>query len=111
MELAHLQVTQWRLRNPRQVPALIEAVGAGAALPPVLLAELEDGTVYIHDGHHRCLAYLLSGRIRLGWGEFILLQVEHARAIRGFLCDPAVVRRLRGEEAASAEEVGGIQRA
>lgn len=98
MNLNRVFVTQWRLRNPSQLPALVEAVGCGAPFPPVLLAELEDGTVFIQDGHHRSLAFVLAGRTKLNWGEFTLLQVEHARPMRGKLMDAAVIKRLLGQQ-------------
>ena len=96
MNLDRVFVTQWRLRNLAQLPALVEAVGDGACFPPVLLAEMEDGTVFIQDGHHRCLAFVLAGRTELRWGEYILLPVEHARALRGKLMEAKVIKRLMG---------------
>lgn len=95
MELEHIHVGQRKLRNPEQVAAMLATLDEGGALPSVLLAELEDGTVYIQDGHHRCLAYVLAGRKTLEWGEYLLLQVERGRARFGKLTDPAVIKRLR----------------
>ncbi|MGV3661615.1 MAG: ParB/Srx family N-terminal domain-containing protein [Prosthecobacter sp.] len=94
MNLNRVFATQKRLRNPAQLPALVEAVGHGAPFPPVLLAELEDGTVYIQDGHHRCLAFVLAGRTSLNWGEYVLLPVDHLRPLRGKLMDQEVIERL-----------------
>jgi hypothetical protein len=96
MNLYRVHVTQWRLRNPAQVPALIEAIRDNAMIPPVMLAELEDGTVFIHDGHHRSIAFWLAGKTQLEWGDYILLPVDHPRVMRGKLADPAVRRRLLG---------------
>lgn len=100
MNLSRVFVTQKRLRNLAQIPALIEAVGDGGLIPPVLLAELEDGTVYIQDGHHRCFAFLLAGRSTLHWGEYIHLPVDTARPMYGRLTDPTVLLRLLGPGAA-----------
>lgn len=97
MELSRIYVTQRRLRNPAQIADLIQGVGALSCLPPVRLGELEDGTVFIMDGHHRCLAYLFTGRITLYWAEFILFPVEFPRAIFGRLTDPTVIQRLLGK--------------
>lgn len=96
MDLDRVFVTQWRLRNPSQLPSPVEAVREGAPFPPVLLAEMEDGTVFIQDGHHRCLAFVLAGWKTLRRGDYTLLLVDHARPMRGRLIDAAVVRRLLG---------------
>jgi len=94
MELNHIFVTQRRLRNVSQLPDLIREVGSSLRLPPVILGELEDGTVFIIDGHHRCLAFHLSGRTSLRWGEYLLCQVDQPKAMFGRLTDPNVVDRL-----------------
>jgi hypothetical protein len=97
MELHRIFVTQRRLRNSAQLPALIREVGLSLRVPPVVLGELEDGKVFIIDGHHRCLAYLLSGRDSLLWGEYVLCPVDHPKAMFGKLTDLSVIRRLLGE--------------
>ncbi len=96
MELKKIQVGQARLRNPGQLAEMVATIEEGGALPPILLAELEDGTLYIQDGHNRSVAYVLAGRASLNWGEYILLPVEHARALKGKLTDPQVLERLQG---------------
>jgi hypothetical protein len=86
MQIGKINITHWNLRNPSQLPAMVQTIAEGGALPPVRLLELPDGTVQIQDGHHRCLAYWLSGRILLHHGEFILYPVEKSsRAARGTL--------------------------
>ena len=70
MQLGQICVTHWKLRNPAKVTEMVEAILRGDLLPPVQLLELPDGTVRIQDGHHRCLAYWMSGRTRLCWGEY-----------------------------------------
>lgn len=97
MELHRIFVTQRRLRNPAQIPKLIRAFGVDLCVPRIRLGELEDGTVFIIDGHHRCVAALLSGRTRLHWGEYILYPVENPRAMFGQLTDHKVLTRLVGE--------------
>jgi hypothetical protein len=76
MKIHKIYVTQRKLRNPAQVTGMVVAIRAGECLPRVILAELEDGTVEIQDGHHRCLAYWLSGREELEKGEYLLVQLE-----------------------------------
>ena len=98
MELNHIFVTQRRLRNVAQLPDLSRDVGVSLRVPPVILGELDDGTIFIIDGHHRCVAYLLSGRTTLQFGEYILCQVETGRAMFGRLTDPKSIARLLGPE-------------
>ena len=79
-----------------QLSGLIRDVGLSLRVPQVVLGQLEDGTVFIIDGHHRCLAYHLAGRVALAYGEFILCQVDHPKPMFGRLTDPDVVGRLLG---------------
>ena len=98
MELNHIFVTQRRLRNVAQLPDLTRDVGVSLRVPPVILGELEDGTVFIIDGHHRCVAYVLSGRTTLQFGEYILCQVETPKAMFGCLTDSKTITRLLGTD-------------
>lgn len=50
----------------------------GRSFAPIHLLELPDGTILIPDGHHRSLAYWLSGREWLDYGEFIFFRVERS---------------------------------
>lgn len=40
--------------------------------PAIQLTQFEDGCVYIHDGHHRCVATFLGGRHELRADEYEL---------------------------------------
>ena len=73
MDLGSIFVSHWKLRNPSQVPGMVEAILAGELLPPIVLFECEDGVVQILDGHHRAAAYWISGRGALFYGEYVLL--------------------------------------
>ena len=97
METKHIFVTQRRLRNVEQLPDLIRGVGLDLRIPQVVLGQLEDGTVFILDGHHRCLAYHLAGRTSLAYGEYILCQVDYPKAMFGRLTNQGVVARLLGK--------------
>ena len=79
-----------------QLPDLIREVGVSLRMPPVILGELEDGTVFIIDGHHRCVAYHLAGRTSLRFGEYILCPVDHPKAMFGRLTDLKTITRLLG---------------
>jgi len=94
MELDRIYTTQRRLRNAGQVAEMVSTLAEGGTLPAVMIGELDDGTCFICDGHHRCLAYHLSGRKKLSWGEFLLLPGANPRSLRGRITTPEVVRRL-----------------
>ena len=96
MELQDVFVTQRRLRNVAQLPELIRVSGASLRVPAIVLGELPDGTVFVIDGHQRCVAAVLAGRASLEHGEYLLCQVEHPRPMFGRLADQAVVSRLLG---------------
>lgn len=78
MYLGQLNITHWNLRNPAQIDEMVQTILEGGALPPIHLLELPDGMILIQDGHHRSLAYWLSGREQLAYGEFILFQVDRS---------------------------------
>jgi hypothetical protein len=90
MNINDIYVTQRTLRCPEQVPAMVTAIEQGDPLPLVVLSEFEDESIQIEDGHHRCLAYWLSGRRDLGQVEYLLVQRElrnnHKRRF-GFVSD------------------------
>lgn len=76
MHLASLYVSQRRLRNPAQVPALIEAVLNGDPIPPIALSEDDDGSIQVEDGHHRVTAFWLAGRQNLHPQDYLLLAIS-----------------------------------
>lgn len=73
MNIEAIHITQRSLKRSSQIPGMLEAIGASQPLPPITLAEFEDGTVQVEDGHHRFTAYWLSGRRELESGEYILV--------------------------------------
>lgn len=79
MDVTQVYVTQRKLRNPEQVAGLVESICNGDYIPPVLLSEAEDGSIQIDDGHHRMVAYWLSGRVKLHKHEYILVLVDRLR--------------------------------
>lgn len=76
MKIEQLHVTQRKLRNVEQIPLMLKAIADDDVLPPVRLAEFEDGSIHIEDGHHRCTAYWLSGREELEDHEYQLIQKD-----------------------------------
>lgn len=91
MDIAILYVSQRKLRRAEQIPALIEAIRNEDTIPPIRITEAEDGTLQIDDGHHRAVAYWLSGRRRLERHEYDLLLANRYRARFGFI--PDLLRR------------------
>lgn len=87
MDLSILFVSQRKLRSPGQLRALISSILAGDPIPLILLSEDDDGSVQVEDGHHRAVAYVLSGRERLETHEFILLPRERRRPRFGRITD------------------------
>ncbi len=83
MKLENIHVTQRKLRNVDQLPLMLKAIADDDYLPPVRLAEFEDGSIHVEDGHHRCTAYWLSGRDELEPHEYILVYKEEQDEIGG----------------------------
>lgn len=96
MKLNEIYVTQRKLRNVDQLPLMLCAIADDDYLPPVKLAEFEDGSIHIEDGHHRCLSYWLSGRDELERHEYILVYKDDPDRVRfGKLAD--LHERIRDE--------------
>lgn len=95
MDIATLYVSQRKLRRAEQIPALIEAIQNGDYISPIRISEAEDGTLQIDDGHHRAVAYWLSGRKRLERHEYDLVLTDRHRARFGFI--PDLLRRCNLE--------------
>jgi hypothetical protein len=89
MDINKLFVSQRKLRQPGQVPELVQAIQEGDYVPPIRLSEAEDGTVQVDDGHHRIVAYWLSGRAKLERHEYTLIFAGRARPRFGHVADLA----------------------
>ncbi len=88
MKLQKIHVTQKKLRNVSQLSGMLEAIANGETICPVILAEFDDGSIHVEDGHHRCLAYWLSGREELERYEYVLvLKEDQDRARFGKIAD------------------------
>lgn len=87
MDITETFVSQRLLRNPEQIAHMIQAIRDGSPLPPILIAEHEDGTTQILDGHHRAAAYWLAGRRELLYGEYLALPGDAARPRFGWIED------------------------
>jgi len=75
MQLSTLYVSQRRLRNPDQIPALVEAIQNGWPVSPVRLSEDDDGSIQVEDGHHRITAFWIAGKHELTPQDYLLLSI------------------------------------
>jgi hypothetical protein len=74
MKINSILVTQRRLKRMESIPAMVQEIYSYSSLQePIQLVQLEDGTVYIKNGHHRTAAYALAGRTELLPWEYDLL--------------------------------------
>jgi uncharacterized protein (DUF1015 family) len=59
-------VTQNSLRDPKKVKRIVVSMMMGEEIDTVKLYHMEDGKLFIHDGHHRLTAsYILKGRCKM----------------------------------------------
>jgi len=83
MHIQNIWMSQKSLRRKEQIPEMIRVIEEGGNLPPIIIAECEDGEFQLEDGHHRLTAYWLSGRTNLERGEFVLVQKDQWRTRHG----------------------------
>lgn len=77
MKVSDLRVTQSSIRNPVRVGEMVEFVRNGGVFtldhvaefhqgegvfPLISISRFPDGSVYVHDGHHRTLSAHIAGR-------------------------------------------------
>lgn len=84
IEIASLIVMQEKPRRAEQIPAMTEFVRNGGfwtldalthhggRVEMIYLSKFPDGTIMIHDGHHRVMATCLAGRTYLRDDEYII---------------------------------------
>lgn len=80
MPISALIATQYGYRDNAGVKAMVEFVKSGGefnASPLISVFLLEDGKLYIHDGHHRSMAVYLSGREYLKPSEYTLSPITY----------------------------------
>jgi hypothetical protein len=88
--IAQLLPLQEELRHPEEIPQMVKYVKSGGRwnrdslkkygnkLDPIFISRLEDGTLLLHDGHHRALATLLAGRDFLYSDEYVIEDYTYA---------------------------------
>lgn len=72
IEINKLIPTQNDIRNYDSVSQMLCKLEAGETLPPIIIKELDDGKIYIHDGLHRACALWLHGVSVLPESGYIL---------------------------------------
>ena len=70
IELDKLYTTQSSAKRSHQIKDIIASIKDGDYIEPIHLSEIEDGVYRIEDGTHRAIAYYLSGKKELGYGEY-----------------------------------------
>jgi hypothetical protein len=76
MQIESIWVSQRQLRNVAQVVLMQIALARGYHLPPVTIACCEDGSYQLEDGHHRLVAYWLSGQSMLESHQYFEVQKD-----------------------------------
>lgn len=76
MQIESIWVSQRQLRNVAQVVSMQIALSRGHRLPPVTIACCEDDSYQLEDGHHRLVAYWLSGQQMLEPHQYFLVQKD-----------------------------------
>ena len=76
MQIENIWVSQRQLRNVAQVVSMQIALSRGYRLPPVAIACCEDGSYQLEDGHHRLVAYWLSGQYVLQSHQYFEVQKD-----------------------------------
>lgn len=94
MQIKELLVSQRTLRNVDQIQAMIDAIENEEWLPRIEIWVDEAGVRQISDGHHRLVAYWLSGRRSLHPSEYLLVYTNAARARFGGVAD-LILRCMR----------------
>lgn len=80
MPISELYATQYGYRDDAGVKEMVEYVRQGGefdAKPLITVFLLEDGKLFVHDGHHRSMAVYLSGRQYLKPNEYTLSPITY----------------------------------
>jgi len=83
MKIDSILVTQRKLKRKNLLHNLIDAICNFETINPIQLVQLENGTVYCNDGHHRLAAYKMLGREELEPHEYDLLLLDEVKPTFG----------------------------
>ena len=95
MQIKELFVSQRVLRNVGQLAEMIESVDQDECLPRIEIWIDESGQCQVNDGHHRLVAYWLSGRRELKSTEYLVIESESCRQRFGRVHD-LILRCMKG---------------
>lgn len=84
IEIEKIWICQKSLKRSGQISKMMSEL---RGLPPIELAELENGEIQVEDGHHRLMAYYLSGQTELTSDQYNLTQKTNWRARIGKIDD------------------------
>lgn len=83
-----LHATQHPLRRVKQIPSLVEAIQNGEPINPVRIAFDEERQLFwVDNGHHRCVAYWLTGVQFIPWEA---IELRYWKVLPGNRCTPFV---------------------
>lgn len=83
IKISELWMTQRNLSRREQIPAMIRDLKESQNIfPSIEIFELEDGSLEINNGHHRCMALYIGGTEYLEYGEYVLIQVNSSQKRR-----------------------------
>ncbi len=78
INLGELWMTQKSLKRSDAIPGMIKDL-KDVFFPPIQINRTPDGSLEIHDGHHRAVAYWLSGKRILDLEDYLIVEVETAK--------------------------------
>jgi hypothetical protein len=87
MNISEIFVTQRSLNRKDLIPSLLQSIKEDKLIDPIELIEQVDGKIRIDNGHHRLVAYYLSGRRNLRNYEYDLILSNDYRHIFGKVGD------------------------
>lgn len=81
IKIENLYVTQYYVDRIEQIPSIIQSIQNGEYINPIMISEIPGSYVNyrIEDGTHRAVAYVLSGRDELKYGEYQLVPFNNSR--------------------------------
>lgn len=103
MHIKEIWVSQKCLARRAQIPHMVRALEE-EYLPPISLIRCEDGEIQVDDGHHRLMAYWLSGRRTLEKEEYTLAEKDQWKSRKGKVVD------LLAREAKYLHEIQKVDR-
>lgn len=77
LEIFNIYASQHQLRNIEQIEGLVCSIQKQENIPRITLIENENGKIWVVNGHHRLVAYILCGRYVLYDHEYLLIPASY----------------------------------